>query len=246
MAKKKKEEYLDPDAVPVKKEIPKFDPSKINNIQLKNLEKQKKLVNFTEKYEESLIRQLFEDDIQKRIEKLKDNEESEYYEESATKKHHKRDGDWDVPLDEEILYFDPELSYEITGYRPITMTQGLDFDPTPFKETGEIFDRTGSYTEYPRHSKPYNDFWGEQTKRCVEGYTVGKYRITGDHYFFLNFYRMQTINQTTDKQTTGRNQSFPSFLAKQYEFFHYLEMCEYLGKDVCLLKARGLKSWTNH
>lgn len=38
----------------------------------------------------------------------------------------------------------------------------------------------------------------------------------------------------------GRNESFPSFFAKQYEFFHYVEMAEKLHKDVGILKARGL------
>lgn len=220
----------------ITKQIPEFDPEKIIESIKKNLENPKKVVNFTEKYEESLIKQLFEEDLKKKIEKRMKEDESEYYEEQSSKTHHKRNGEWDVPLNENIIYFDPELSYEITGYRPITMTQGLDFDPTPFKEVGDIFDRTGKYTEYPRNCKPYADFWNEQLKRCVEGYTVGKYRITGDHYFFLNFYRMQTVDQASDKDTAGRNQSFPNFLAKQYEFFHYLEMCEYIGKDVCMLK----------
>ena len=80
----------------------------------------------------------------------------------------------------------------------------------------------------------------EQLKRCAEGYTVGKYRITGDHYFFLNFYHMQTVNSGTTKNTRGRSQGFPNFAAKQYEFFHYLELCEYTGYDVCMLKARAV------
>lgn len=80
-------------------------------------------------------------------------------------------------------------------------------------------------------------------RRCTEGYSVGKYRVTGDHYFFLNFYRMQTVNLESNKKTTGRGQGFPSFLSKQYEFFHYLELCEYVGKDVCMLKARALEYW---
>lgn len=67
-----------------------------------------------------------------------DEEESEYYETDRKMVHHKRDGDWDVPISEDIKYFDPELSYEITGYRPINMTQGLDFDPTPFQATGKF------------------------------------------------------------------------------------------------------------
>ena len=81
-------------------------------------------------------------------------------------------------------------------------------------------------------------------KRCTEGYTVGKYRITGDHYFFLNFYRMQTIDFSSNKITSGRTSGFPSFIEKQYEFFHYLELCEYLGKDCIMLKARGINCAT--
>ena len=142
--------------------------------------------------------------------------------------------------DEEIYYFDPELSYEISGYRPITMTDGLDFDPTPFREAALMYEDRGYYTSYLPGSKPYKEYWREQLRRCTEGYTVGRYRVTGDHYFFLNFYRMQTVNLDSTKKVTGRGQSFPSFLGKQYEFFHYLELCEYVGKDVCLLKARAL------
>lgn len=38
----------------------------------------------------------------------------------------------------------------------------------------------------------------------------------------------------------GRRESFPGFLSKQYEFFHYVEMAEKLHKDICILKARGI------
>lgn len=136
------------------------------------------------------------------------------------------------------------MSYEITGYRPLTMDQGLDFDPEPFTEAARTFESTGAYTTFPKGCKPYIDYWKEQKRRCVEGYTVGNYRITGDHYFFLNFYRMQTVNTKSAKQVTGRNESFPSFIAKQYEFFHYIEMCEHIGKDCAMLKSRGLEYWT--
>jgi len=34
--------------------------------------------------------------------------------------------------------------------------------------------------------------------------------------------------------------SFPAFLVFQYEYFHYVELCEILGKDCGLLKARAL------
>ncbi|MDY2724179.1 MAG: hypothetical protein SOV25_01100 [Candidatus Onthovivens sp.] len=56
----------------------------------------------------------------------------------------------------------------------------------------------------------------------------------------MNFYRMQTIDFSSNKITSGRTSGFPSFIEKQYEFFHYLELCEYLGKDCIMLKARGI------
>lgn len=198
------------------------------------VKKEKKIPKYEEDYENALRQQLFEES------KKKDDDDIGFYEEVRELHHHKRDGEWDVPIDEEIRYFDPELSYELTGFRPINMESGLDFDPMPFTEMARIYESKGVYTDFPEGTKPYKEFWKEQMKRCVEGYTVGKYRITGDHYFFLNFYRMQTAIQGSTKAVTGRSESFPSFLAKQYEFFHYVEMCEYLGMDVCMLKARGL------
>lgn len=193
------------------------------------------LPTFADRYEEELKKKLFQDVT---VSKTEDEAESPYYE-FPKEGHRKRNGAWDVPLDEEILYFDPELSYELTGYRPINETQGLDFDPTPFTEAGRLFTERGHYTEYPKNSKPYRDYWTEQYKRCVDGYTVGKYRITGDHYFFLNFYRMKTVDGEK-KAGAGRTEAFPTFFAKQYEYFHYLEMCEYLYKDCVALKARGV------
>lgn len=196
----------------------------------KNAEKR---ISFSERWEEELKQKLFE-------EENSTEEQIEEILESKTTVHHKRPNElWDVPITEEIQYFDPELSYELTGYRPINMEQGLDFDPTPFRERAAIFERVGSYTEYPKGCKPYNDFWKEEYRRCQEGYTVGKYRITGDHYFFLNYYRMSVVKEGVTAGS-GREDSFPGFLSKQYEFFHYVEMAEKLHKDVCILKARGI------
>lgn len=157
IAKKKEEEKK---KEPVKPKRPNKRAIKTTGPHIETpLEKRTKLPTFTEKYEESLKRQLFEEDLARMTaNKTNEDEESAYYEAERTIYHHKRDGDWDVPIDEEIKYFDPELSYEITGYRPINMYQSLDFDPLPFMETGRIYEETGNYTEYPAKTKPYNDF----------------------------------------------------------------------------------------
>ena len=196
--------------------------------------------SFAPNYEEFLKQQLFKEELAKQKE-IEDNEESEYYDDitSRTINTTERNGLWDYLKDDEIKYFDPEMSYELTGYRPITETEGKDFDPAPFCEAGRIYTETGSYTEYPKGSKPYADFWREQLKRCSEGYTIGRYRITGDHYFFLNFYRMDIVDDTS-KAASGDDESFPKFVIEQYKWFHYIEMCEYLKKDIVGLKSRGV------
>ena len=145
---------------------------------------------------------------------------------------------WDVKMNDEIKYFNGKLSYEITGYRPIDEENGLDFKPEWFTETREVKLRTGKYCAYPAGTKKYADFWNEQFRRCNEGYVSHGYRLTGDHYFFLNFYRLKDIN--TGAAGTGRNTAFPSFFSKQYEYLHYIDLCKVTGHDVCALKARGV------
>ena len=69
--------------------------------------------------------------------------------------------------------------------------------------------------------------------------TVNGYTITGDNYFFINYYQLPNLSSAT-KAGDGRSVDFPNFFVKQYEYFHYIEMCEKLKKDVCALKARGV------
>lgn len=202
---------------------------------VKQEKKEKALPKFDVTYEEELIKQLFEEDSKKQVVL----ETVDTVEETA-KVHHARPGEeWDVPITEEILYFDPELSYELTGYRPITMEKGLDFDPTPFREMAIIYNNTKSYTKFPEFSKPWHDLWNREVDRMNNGYKVGKYRITGDNYYYLNYYRMEVIDENAIAGA-GRHYDFPSFLSKQYEWFHYLEMAETLHKDAIALKSRGV------
>lgn len=146
---------------------------------------------------------------------------------------------WDVKIGDKIEYFDANLSYEVTGYKPITATQGLDFNPEWFTEARETFRRTGHYCSYRLGSKPYNDFWQEQYRRCREGYTVNGYTITGDNYFFLNFYTLPVVDQGK-KSAAGTRDDFPIFFASQYTFFHYYEIAKQLHLHAALMKARSI------
>lgn len=155
-----------------------------------------------------------------------------------------KQGQWDVDKnmmmgDQVIDYFDPTLSYEITGYRPINATQGLDFDPSWFTKARDTKTATGKYTDCHYGTKAYRDFWHEEYIRCRNGYTVNGYTITGDHYFFLNYYQL-LLTQSTKKAAGGRSMGFPNFLVAQYEYLHYIELCKQLRQNAALMKARGL------
>ena len=119
---------------------------------IKEEKKKKALPKFDRTYEEGLIRELFEEDIKKKQVIENPITVQEY---SGPFVHKARpEEDWDVPITEEIKYFDPELSYELTHYRPITMEKGLDFDPTPFCEMAKIYNKNGEYTAFREGSKP--------------------------------------------------------------------------------------------
>ena len=103
----------------------------------------------------TLIKSLFEERAKSLSQRMEFAEVQEY---SGPFVHHERPGEeWDVPITEEIKYFDPELSYELTGYRPITMEKGLDFDPEPFREMAILYETNGEYTKFPKGSKPHRD-----------------------------------------------------------------------------------------
>lgn len=147
---------------------------------------------------------------------------------------------WDITIDMQIEYFDPNLSYEATGYRPINETQGLDFNPEWFIETRKEFEKTGKYCPYLKGSKRFSDFWLEQYKRCKYGMTVNGYSITGDNYFFLNFYQLPLVDINT-ASGQGLNRGFPTFFESHYRYFHYLQLCRIAHKHAALMKARSIK-----
>ena len=165
--------------------------------------------------------QEFEEIVKQEREKLKEKQE------------------WDIKKDDRIDFFDTNLSYEITGYKPINKTQGLDFNPNWFTEARETFIRTGHYTEHRQGTKAYADFWTEEYRRCKDGMCVNGYTITGDHYFFLNYYQLLDVTKV-QKAGSGRTMNFPAFSVAQYEYLHYVDLCRYAGKHSCLMKARAL------
>lgn len=151
----------------------------------------------------------------------------------------KQSSNWDVSINDSVEYFDINLSYELTGYRPITKNKGLDFNPDWFTETRETFLKTGKYCQFRPNTKAYSEFWDEQYRRCRDGMTVNGYTITGDNYFFLNFFQLMDLDNT-EKAGGGRMYIFPAFYAGQYEMFHYIELCRRLRLNACIMKSREI------
>lgn len=178
------------------------------------------------------------EEVQQIINEVKEKENQEFHQVIEEAKQERR-GEWDVKIGDQIEYFDSSLSYELTGYKPITETKSLDFDPSWFTEARDTFNRTGHYCEYRKGSKAFRDFWTEQYKRCKYGLTVNGYTVTGDHYFFLNFYRLKDL-VNVEEGGSGRNEIFPNFLEGQYQWFHYLSMARKLRLNACMMKAREM------
>lgn len=71
-----------------------------------------------------------------------------------------------------------------------------------FSEAAITFKRDGFYCKAPKGHPDYKAYWAEQKRRCKEGYQVGDLRITGRHYFYLNFC---PIKRTAPKRGGGND-----------------------------------------
>ncbi len=92
-----------------------------------------------------------------------------------------------------------------------------------FKEAAIDFERNkGRYTLAPIGSKEWTEYWQEQEKRCLNGYKVGDRKITGRHYFYLNFCRIQRTVGTGKVQR--KIEFFPGFWEIDYDWWWYKEI----------------------
>jgi len=80
----------------------------------------------------------------------------------------------------------------------------------------------------------YKSWWKEQRRRCIEGYEVGGVKITGDYYWYLNFWKIRGRSAETGRKTLIA----PRFLDMDYEYFNILQQARDEGKHVVVAKAR--------
>ena len=77
-------------------------------------------------------------------------------------------------------------------------------------------------------------FWEDNTEHIMNGYSIGDQKITGDHYWYLNFWKIRGLNNATGRKSIIS----PRFLDMDYEYFHVIQRARDLGKNVCVVKAR--------
>ena len=95
--------------------------------------------------------------------------------------------------------------------------------------------------EFPKHSYEWQEWWKEQKRRCIEGYTVDNATecgksiiITGDHYFYLNFWKvLGKVPGERKKKLIS-----PKFLEMDYDFFWQVKIAKDLGKHLVVAKRR--------
>jgi hypothetical protein len=80
----------------------------------------------------------------------------------------------------------------------------------------------------------YDSFWEENRSYIFDGYSIGNERITGDHYWYLNFWKIRGLDYAL-----GRKGIIPPrFIDMDYEYFHIVDKARKLGKNVVVAKAR--------
>ncbi len=118
-----------------------------------------------------------------------------------------------------------------------------------FSPAAEAFNTLENrYTNAIPGTTEYKEFWSEERRRCIEGYEVDNIRISGEHYFYLNYCQIDKYDEASKTKQLG----FPNFTLMDYYWFLELEKCEYperFGLDdserkgIILAKARR-KGWS--
>jgi hypothetical protein len=95
---------------------------------------------------------------------------------------------------------------------------GIWINTTYFREEAIRFTKYGTYCTDPWGSPDWFAYWQEQRRRCIDGYTVGGVKITGDHYFYLNFCPILKVEDTTLKKAP-KVKGFPDFWDGDYNYY---------------------------
>jgi hypothetical protein len=111
-----------------------------------------------------------------------------------------------------------------------------------FREEALHYKKYGYYCADPSGSPDWVTYWTEQRRRCIQGYTVGGVKITGDHYNYLNFSPILKTEDTTAKKSR-KITDFPDFWDGDYNYFWAREIARHGILDVGILSNQELESY---
>lgn len=112
-----------------------------------------------------------------------------------------------------------------------------------FREAAIHFRKYGRYTFAPIGSKDWWEYWEEQERRCLEGFKVGGTKITGRHYFYMNFTQMKrSEDEFKGKKVATKDLNFPAFWEIDYDWWWYKEIAWFGIEKEKLLR---LHLWRN-
>jgi hypothetical protein len=95
---------------------------------------------------------------------------------------------------------------------------GIWINTEVFREEARKFQKYGTYCLDPWGSPDWFSYWQEQRNRIINGYASGGVKITGDHYFYLNFCPILKVEDTTLKKSS-KVTDFPDFWDGDYNYF---------------------------
>lgn len=74
-------------------------------------------------------------------------------------------------------------------------------------------------TKAPVGSYEHTEWYREEARRCIEGYSIGDLKITGRHYWYLNWWIIKGLSKGATKKTLIP----PRFIDVDHEFFWEFE-----------------------
>lgn len=171
----------------------------------------------------------------------------EYIEEPDKEKKYKKASD--------CGWYDPHNNFLIgdSGGFLLNIRPGKFVNTELFNEAARTYQATGRYTQFKVDSIPHRQFRRRECYRRRNGFSAPCWQnpdgsiedvwITGGHYNFLNYTRMERTDEssvivTEHGATAKKIYSFPSFIDAQFWTWQIIEFCRRNGLHLIIDKTR--------
>lgn len=171
----------------------------------------------------------------------------EYIEEPDKEKKYKKASD--------CGWYDPHNNFLIgdSGGFLLNIRHGKFVNTELFNEAARTYQATGRYTQFKVDSIPHRQFRRRECDRRRNGFSAPCWQnpdgsiedvwITGGHYNFLNYTRMERTDEssvivTEHGATAKKIYSFPSFIDAQFWTWQIIEFCRRNGLHLIIDKTR--------